>query len=140
VVTLSASKTTETAILAGGCFWGVGELLRRRDGSSRPASDPPAGRTRTRPTGTIPVMPMRSSRLRPRAHLLPGHPRVLLSDPRPDNRSEIFYTSEEQRRVAEDTVADVDASGLWPGKVVTEISTVAIVPTTAKFPGEPPRG
>jgi len=37
-------------------------------------------------------------------------------------RSEIFFTSEEQRRVAEETIADVDASGLWPGKVVTELS------------------
>jgi peptide-methionine (S)-S-oxide reductase len=37
-------------------------------------------------------------------------------------RSAIFYTSEDQKRVAEDTIADVDASGLWPGKVVTEIA------------------
>ena len=37
-------------------------------------------------------------------------------------RSEIFATSDEQRQVAEDTIADVEASGLWPGKVVTEIS------------------
>ena len=37
-------------------------------------------------------------------------------------RSEIFYTTEEQRRVAEETIPDVDASGHWPGKVVTEIS------------------
>jgi len=37
-------------------------------------------------------------------------------------RSAIFYTSEEQRRVAKDTIADVEASGLWPGKVVTELS------------------
>jgi len=37
-------------------------------------------------------------------------------------RSEIFYASDEQRQVAEDTIADVDASGLWPGKVVIEIS------------------
>lgn len=36
-------------------------------------------------------------------------------------RSAIFYTSEEQKRIAEDTIADVDASGLWPGKVVTEV-------------------
>ena len=36
-------------------------------------------------------------------------------------RSAIFYTSDEQRRVAEDTIADVEASGLWPGKVVTEV-------------------
>ena len=39
-----------------------------------------------------------------------------------DYRSEIFYTSDEQRQVAEDTIADVDAAGLWPGKVVTKIS------------------
>jgi peptide-methionine (S)-S-oxide reductase len=37
-------------------------------------------------------------------------------------RSAVFYTTEEQRRVAEDTIADVDASGLWPGKVVTEVA------------------
>ena len=37
-------------------------------------------------------------------------------------RSAIFFTSDEQRRVAEDTIADVDASGIWPGKVVTEVS------------------
>ncbi|RYE84865.1 MAG: peptide-methionine (S)-S-oxide reductase, partial [Hyphomicrobiales bacterium] len=36
-------------------------------------------------------------------------------------RSAIFYTSDEQQRVAADTIADVDASGLWPGKVVTEV-------------------
>ena len=36
-------------------------------------------------------------------------------------RSAIFYTSDDQQRVAEDTIADVDASGLWPGKVVTEV-------------------
>src|SRR5690606_33053463 len=36
-------------------------------------------------------------------------------------RSAIFYTSDEHRRIAEDTIADVDASGLWPGKVVTEV-------------------
>jgi peptide-methionine (S)-S-oxide reductase len=37
-------------------------------------------------------------------------------------RSAIFYTSEAQKRLAEDTIADVDASGLWPGKVVTELA------------------
>jgi peptide-methionine (S)-S-oxide reductase len=40
-------------------------------------------------------------------------------------RSAIFYTSDEQKRVAEDTIADVDASGLWPGKVMTEITPVS---------------
>lgn len=37
-------------------------------------------------------------------------------------RSAIYYTDDDQRRVAEDTIADVDASGLWPGKVVTEVA------------------
>jgi peptide-methionine (S)-S-oxide reductase len=36
-------------------------------------------------------------------------------------RSAIFYTTDEQKRIAEDTIADVEASGLWPGKVVTEV-------------------
>jgi peptide-methionine (S)-S-oxide reductase len=66
--------------------------------------------------------------------LLPRDPGVLLPDPRPDHadrqgndvgssyRSAIFYVNDEQRQVAEDTIADVDASGLWPGKVVTEVS------------------
>jgi methionine-S-sulfoxide reductase len=40
-------------------------------------------------------------------------------------RSAIFYTSDEQKRVAEETIADVDASGLWPGKVVTEVAPAA---------------
>src|SRR6187402_1285826 len=39
-------------------------------------------------------------------------------------RSAIYYASEEQKRVAVDTIADVDASGLWPGKVVTEVAPV----------------
>jgi peptide-methionine (S)-S-oxide reductase len=40
-------------------------------------------------------------------------------------RSAILYTSDEQKRVAEDTIADVEASGLWPGKVVTEVAPAA---------------
>ena len=128
------SENAETAILAGGCFWGVEDLLRRRDGVIPRASDTPAGRTTIRPTRTILVTPRRSRSSSTRPHLLPRHPRVLLPDPRPDDkgpagqrprscyRSEIFYTSDEQREIAEDTIADVDASGLWPGKVVTEIS------------------
>jgi peptide-methionine (S)-S-oxide reductase len=39
-------------------------------------------------------------------------------------RSAIFYTSDEQKRIAEDTIADVEASGLWPGRVVTEVAPV----------------
>jgi peptide-methionine (S)-S-oxide reductase len=44
------------------------------------------------------------------------------NDRGPSYRSAIFYTSDEQKRVAEQTIADVNASGLWPGKVVTEVA------------------
>ena len=44
------------------------------------------------------------------------------NDMGPSYRSAIFYTSEAQKQVALDTIADVDASGLWPGKVVTEVA------------------
>jgi peptide methionine sulfoxide reductase MsrA len=37
-------------------------------------------------------------------------------------RSAIFYTNEKQRMTALDTIADVEASGLWPGRVVTEVA------------------
>ena len=90
------------------------------------------GRTTTRPTRTIRVTPRRSRSSSTRS----GSPTGTCSSSssrchRPDldedlvgsgYRSEIFYTSDEQRQVAEETIADVDASGLWPGKVVTEIS------------------
>ena len=53
-------------------------------------------------------------------------------------RSAIFYTSDEQRRVAEDTIADVEASGLWPGKVVTEVAKVVrLLGSRARAPGLP---
>ena len=82
-----------------------------------------------------PWQPCRSDRdpLRSRQDELPQPAGVLLPDPRsvhpnrqgndrgPSYRSAIFYTSEAQKRIAEDTIADVDASGLWPGKVVTEV-------------------
>ncbi len=47
------------------------------------------------------------------------------NDRGPSYRSAIYYTSDEQKRVAEETIADVDASGLWPGKVVTEVEPVS---------------
>ena len=81
------SDNTETAILAGGCFWGVQELLRQRDGSHL---DPGRIHRWGERQPDLP-QPSRSrrggrDRLRPRADLLPGHPRVLLPDPRPDDQ------------------------------------------------------
>ena len=126
--------TTETAILAGGCFWGAQQLLRRRPGVDL---HPRRLLGRRRPERHLPQSRRprrgRGDRLRPVADLVPRHPGVLLPDPRPVDRdrqgndigrsyrSAIFYTNDEQKRVALDTIADVDASGLWPGKVVTEV-------------------
>jgi peptide-methionine (S)-S-oxide reductase len=127
--------TEERAVLAGGCFWGVQDLLRRREGvlSTRVGYS----------GGDVPNATYRNHGTHAEAIEILFDPakfsyRALLElffqihDPSTRNRqgndvglsyrSAIFYTSEEQRRIAEDTIADVDASGLWPGKVVTEVA------------------
>ena len=127
------SDNTETAILAGGCFWGVQELLRQRDGvistrvgytggGERPpdrrepsAVTPRRSRSSSTRSGS-PTGIYSSSSSRSTATRIAG------DDIGSIYRSEIFYTSDEQREVAEETIADVDASGLWPGKIVTKIS------------------
>ena len=77
---------TETAILAGGCFWGAQELLRKRDGVISTRVGYAGGDVHQRHLPE-PRRPRRGGgdRLRPRADLLPRHPRVLLPDPRPDD-------------------------------------------------------
>ena len=125
---------TETAILAGGCFWGMQDLLRRQPGvlASR------VGYT----GGEVPHATYRNHGTHAEAIEIVFDPRQLsyrrilellfqIHDPTtknrqgndigPSYRSAIFYLSDEQKRVAENTVRDVDASDLWPGKVVTEI-------------------
>lgn len=128
---------TERAVLAGGCFWGMQDLIRRLPGvvSTR------VGYT----GGDVPNATYRNHGSHAEAIEILFDParisyRELLEfffqihDPTTRNRqgndvgtsyrSEIFYTSEEQKAVAEETIADVDASGLWPGKVVTAVSRV----------------
>ena len=125
---------TETAILAGGCFWGMEDLIRRQPGVLD---------TRVGYTGG------ENAHATYRNH--PGHAEAIeivydpartdyrallefffqIHDPTTKNRqgndvgssyrSGIYYSSEEQRRTAVDTIADVEASGLWPGRVVTEL-------------------
>ncbi len=129
------TDNTETAILAGGCFWGMEELIRQRDGviSTR------VGYT----GGDVPNATYRNHEGHAEAIEIVFDPERIsfrdilefffqIHDPTTKDRqgndigssyrSEIFYTSDEQREVAEETIADVDASGLWPGKVVTELS------------------
>jgi peptide-methionine (S)-S-oxide reductase len=129
------TSTTEKAILAGGCFWGMQDLIRKRPGvvSTR------VGYT----GGDVPNATYRNHGTHAEAIEIVFDPEQVsyrdllefffqIHDPSTKNRqgndvgmsyrSAIFYTDDEQKRVAEDTIADVDASGLWPGKVVTEIS------------------
>ena len=129
------SGTTETAILAGGCFWGMQDLIRKRPGvlSTRVGYS----------GGEVPNATYRNHGNHAEAIEIVFDPeqtsyRELLefffqvhdpttrnrqgNDIGPSYRSAIFTLSDEQRRVAEDTIADVNASGLWPGPVVTEVT------------------
>ena len=135
----------ETAILAGGCFWGMQDLIRRQPGVVS---------TRVGYTGG------RNDNATYRNH--PGHAEAIeivydpaqtdyrallefffqIHDPSTKDRqgndlgssyrSAIFYVGDEQKQVALDTIADVDACGLWPGKVVTEV-----VPASDFWEAEP---
>ena len=129
------ANTTETAILAGGCFWGVQDLLRRYPGVEA---------TRVGYTGgDVADATYRNHGTHAEGIEITFDPAVIsyrrllelffqIHDPSTENRqgndrgtsyrSAIYYTSEEQKQVAEETIRDVDASGLWPGKVVTEVA------------------
>jgi len=129
------ANTTETAILAGGCFWGVQDLLRRYPGVEA---------TRVGYTGgDVADATYRNHGTHAEGIEITFDPSVIsyrrllelffqIHDPSTENRqgndrgtsyrSAIYYTSEEQKQVAEETIRDVDASGLWPGKVVTEVA------------------
>src|ERR1700754_3740847 len=128
------SDNTETAILAGGCFWGVEELLRHREGviSTRVGytggrNENPTYRNHPCHAEAVEIVfdPERISYRDILEFFFPIHDPTTkdrqANDIGSSYRSEIFYLNDEQRRVAEDTIADVDASGLWPGKVVTEV-------------------
>jgi len=127
--------TQERAVLAGGCFWGMQDLIRRQDGviSTRvgyTGGDVPNATYRNHGTHAeaieIVFDPARTSYRRLLEFFFQIH------DPTTKNRqgndvglsyrSAIFYNSPEQKRIAEDTIADVEASGLWPGRIVTEVT------------------
>ena len=127
--------TTERAILAGGCFWGMQQLVRRLPGvvSTRVGYSGGDVKNATyRNHGThaeaieITFDPVETSFRDLLEFFFQIHDPTTLNrqgnDQGASYRSAIFYTSEDQRRVAQDTIADVEASGLWPGKVVTELS------------------
>jgi peptide-methionine (S)-S-oxide reductase len=128
------TETTETAILAGGCFWGVQDLIRNRPGviSTRVGYS----------GGDVPNATYRNHGSHAEAIEIVFDPQTIsyrdilefffqIHDPSTKNRqgndvgtsyrSAIYTIGDEQKRIALDTIADVDASGIWPGKVVTEV-------------------
>ncbi|MBY6680920.1 peptide-methionine (S)-S-oxide reductase MsrA [Rhodococcus sp. BP-316] len=133
-----AGSTTETAILAGGCFWGVEELIRKQPGvlSTRvgySGGDVPNATYRNHGTHAEAVEIVFDPTRTTYRDILEFF--FQIHDPSTKNRqgndrgvsyrSAIFYTSDEQKHVALDTIADVDASGIWPGKVVTEVTAAS---------------
>ncbi|QYN18165.1 peptide-methionine (S)-S-oxide reductase MsrA [Amycolatopsis sp. DSM 110486] len=127
--------TTEKAILAGGCFWGMEELFRHQPGvvSTRvgySGGDTPNATYRNHGTHAEAIEVLYDPSQTDFRNLLEFFFQV--HDPTTKNRqgndiglsyrSAIYFTNDEQKKVAEDTIADVEASGLWPGKVVTEVT------------------
>jgi peptide-methionine (S)-S-oxide reductase len=124
----------ETAILAGGCFWGVQELLRKQRGvvstrvgwSGGDTPDPTEADPGTHAEAVEVVFDTEQTSFRDILEFFfqihdPTTMNRQMDDIGTEYRSAIFYASEEQKQVAEDTIADVEASGLWPGSVVTAL-------------------
>ena len=126
------SQNRETAILAGGCYWITQELMRHSPGlisiragwtgggSDNPTEDDPGGHAEA-----VEIV-FDADRASYRDVL-----ELFFQIHRPDlrasvvgsiYRSEIFYTTDEQRQVAEDTIAFLDAAGFWPPKIMTELT------------------
>jgi peptide-methionine (S)-S-oxide reductase len=131
------TTTTQRAVLAGGCFWGVQDLIRKLPGVIATRVGYTGGDVANatyRNHGThaeaIEILfdPNRTTYRDLLEFFFQIHDPTTLNrqgnDRGPSYRSAIYYVDDAQRRIAEETIADVDASGLWPGKVVTEIAPV----------------
>jgi peptide-methionine (S)-S-oxide reductase len=134
-IRMTERTVTERAVLAGGCFWGMQDLIRRLPGVIE---------TRVGYSGgDVPNATYRNHGSHAEAIEIVFDPERIsyrqilefffqIHDPTTKNRqgndvgmsyrSAIYYVDAEQKRVAEDTIADVEASGLWPGRVVTEVA------------------
>lgn len=125
---------TERAILAGGCFWGMQDLLRRKPGVLKTRVGYSGGevanatyRNHGNHAEAVEILfdPAQISYRDLLEFFFQIHDPTTVNrqgnDMGPSYRSAIYYTSEAQRAEAVETIADVDASGLWPGKVVTEV-------------------
>ncbi|MDW5265045.1 MULTISPECIES: peptide-methionine (S)-S-oxide reductase MsrA [Acidobacteriaceae] len=129
------ASSNEHAILAGGCFWGVQDLLRRYPGVISTRVGYTGGdvsnatyRNHHGHAEAIEIVfdPEKLSYRRLLEFFFQIHDPTTLNrqgnDTGTSYRSAIFYTTDEQRKIAEETIADVNASGLWPAKVVTEVA------------------
>ena len=131
------TEKTERAVLAGGCFWGMQDLIRKMTGiiSTRvgySGGDVPNATYRNHGTHAEAIEIIFDPRLLSYRQLLEFF--FQIHDPSTRNRqgndiglsyrSAIFYTSPEQERVARDTIADVDASGIWTVSATTEVAPV----------------
>ncbi len=127
--------STQRAVLAGGCFWGMQDLIRKQPGivSTRvgySGGDVPNATYRNHGTHAEAIEiifdPDRTSYRAILEFFFQIHDPTTLNRQGGDiglsYRSAIFYADANQKGVAEDTIADVEASGLWPGKVATELS------------------
>ena len=128
---------TERAVLAGGCFWGVQDLIRRQAGviSTRVGyTGGDVANATYRNHGThaegveIVFDPEKTSYRKILEFFFQIHDPTTMNRQGNDRglsyRSAIYVTSDAQRQVALDTIADVEASGIWPGKVATEVEAV----------------
>jgi peptide-methionine (S)-S-oxide reductase len=132
---LQMTGSTERAVLAGGCFWGMQDLIRKHSGviATRvgySGGDVPNATYRNHGTHAEAIeILFDPARLSYRSLLEfffqvhdPSTRNRQGNDTGKSYRSAIYYTSDEQKHIAENTIDDVNASGLWPGKVVTELA------------------
>ncbi|MGQ0581387.1 MAG: peptide-methionine (S)-S-oxide reductase MsrA [Reyranella sp.] len=125
----------ERAVLAGGCFWGMQDLIRKLPGVLSTRVGYTGGRVANATyrnhdghAEAIEIVfdPAKTSYRALLEFFFQIHDPSTMNRQGNDRgtsyRSAIFYTSDAQKRVALDTIADVDASGLWPGKAVTEVT------------------
>lgn len=128
---------SERAVLAGGCFWGMQDLIRRLPGviSTRvgySGGDVANATYRHHGNHAEAIEVIFDPTILGYRRLLelffqihdPTTPNRQGNDIGPSYRSAIYYVNDHQKRIAEETIADVNASGLWPGRVVTELEPV----------------
>ena len=132
-----SETNTERAVMAGGCFWGMQDLLRKLPGviSSRvgyTGGDIPNATYPNHGTHAEGIEIIFNPEQITYRQLLefffqihdPTTPNQQGNDRGMSYRSAIYYTNDEQAEIAKQTIEDVNQSGLWPGKVVTEVEPV----------------